>query len=312
VNATRLAGRVNLLGPWLRARFGRPVVKLPLDAGLSCPVRDGTIARAPCAFCPPSGSGRGQGDVPIARQIEQALARLEERSRRRNKPVPLALAYFQAYTTTHTSAHNLRRILEPACRHPRVAGLIVSTRPDCLDPARWQVLEEAARTKPMWLELGLQSAHDQTLAALGRGHDVACFQAAAAEARARGIPVVAHVILGLPGEGPEHTAATAEFLARLGVWGVKMHNLMVLAGSRLAGEYTAGRLSLWSREQWAAAAAEFLARLRPETLVHRLVADPGPDRLLAPDWAGDKDRALTALAEALEARDLRQGALWKA
>ncbi|RJX29005.1 MAG: TIGR01212 family radical SAM protein, partial [Desulfarculus sp.] len=260
-------------------------------------------------FCPPGGAGQGPGQGPPAAQLARGLERLRKRAREQGRPQPKALAYFQAYSSTHGPLERLRELYEQALAAPGVAGLIVSTRPDCLDGPRWDLLGELAGRSSLWLELGLQSAHDSTLAALGRGHDVACFDAAAAEARKRGLRVVAHVVLGLPGEDEGHTTATARHLAGLGVWGVKLHNLMILEGARLARDWRAGRLRPWPRERYAAAAAQFLARLPAEVLIHRLAADPGPDRLLAPDWAADKGRTLAALADYLEEHDLEQGSL---
>jgi radical SAM protein (TIGR01212 family) len=308
VDPNRLSRRLNLLGPWLRKRFGGRVVKLPLDAGLSCPNRDGSIGIGGCAFCPPSGSGTGMGAGPVDQQIRDGLARIAARAAKRGQKPPQALAYYQAFSGTHTSASKLSGLLAPALAAP-VCGLIVSTRPDCLDEPRWQVLLKAAEQKPLWLELGLQSANDATLAALGRGHDFACFAQAVKQANQLGLKVVAHVILGLPGESGSHFAATARALARLKVWGVKLHQLMVLEGTRLADDYAAGSLSLWSRESWARAAADFLGRLPQETLIHRLAADPGRDRLIAPAWVADKEAALEALAAELERQDLKQGDL---
>ena len=293
------------MGPWLRRRLGGPVVKIGLDAGLGCPNRDGTLGRAGCSFCPPNGAGRGRGSLPVADQVSQGLERLAARHR----PVK-ALAYFQAHTSTHAPADKLEPMFRRVLEFPELAGLVVSTRPDCLGPRRWDLLQELSGRTLFWLELGLQSAHDQTLAALGRGHDRACFDRAAAEAHKRGINLVAHVILGLPGEGPAHTAATARHLAGLGVWGVKLHNLMVLRGARLAREYAAGEFQPWSAGQYAAAAADFLGRLPRETLVHRLAADPGPDELLAPEWAGRKDAVLTRIAAELTERGMEQGSLY--
>lgn len=308
MDALRLTKRLNLLGPWLRNRFGGRVVKLPLDAGLSCPNRDGSISRGGCSFCPPSGSGTGRGSVPLAEQIEEGLARLSRQAARRNQKPSQALAYYQAFSSTHLPALGLANLLAPALAAP-VCGVIVSTRPDCLDGPRWQVLAQAAEQKPLWLELGLQSSHDATLASLGRGHDFECFARAVKHAKQLDIKVVAHVILGLPGESLEHMAATAQALADLKVWGVKLHQLMVLEGSRLAGDYAAGRFQPWSREDWARAASDFLGRLPRETLIHRLAADPGRDRLIAPDWVADKQANLERLALELERRDLRQGDL---
>ncbi len=306
VSPEGLAERVSLLGPALRRRWGRPVRKLPLDAGATCPVRDGSKGRGGCSFCPPSGSGNGAGAVPLAEQVEAGLARLRASAGRRGRKMPAVLAYYQAFSTTHCAAGELAARLEPALRHPAVDGVIVATRPDCLDGPRWEVLAAAAARKPLWLELGLQSSSDATLAAVGRGHDVACFDRAVARARERGLEVVAHVILGLPGEDEAACLATAEHLAGLGVEGVKLHNCMVLEGTRLAGDWRAGRYRPWEREAWARCAARFLARLPAGMLVHRLAADPGRDRLLAPEWAADKAGALAALAAAMEELGLEQ------
>lgn len=304
MDAARLARRINLLGPWLRRALGGPTVKISLDAGLGCPHRPGGVGPGGCLYCPPGGAGQGRGGA-LSEQLAQGLARLRAHSRR--GPSPRALAYFQAYTATNAPAEVLEPLFLSVARHPEVAGIIVGTRPDCLPSATWELLSQMARRRPLWLELGLQSAHDATLTRINRGHDVACFDAALDQARRRGLRVVTHVILGLPGEDISHTNATARHLAGQGVWGVKLHNLMVLAGAPLARAHRAGELALWSRERYAQAAAAFLARLPRQTLVHRLAADPGPDRLLAPDWAADKDAVLGAIAQVLEERNLRQG-----
>ncbi|MBI5521286.1 MAG: TIGR01212 family radical SAM protein [Desulfarculus sp.] len=309
MDANLLSERITLLGPVLRARFGGPVAKIGLEAGLGCPNRDGTLGHGGCAYCPPAGSGRGQGRSSITRQLEQGLERLAARASRAGREMPRVLAYFQAHTSTHAPAETLALLFEEARAFPGLAGLVVSTRPDCLDPPRWDLLNRLHERLPLWLELGLQSAHGPTLAAINRGHGLACFDAAVAQARARGIEVVAHVILGLPGEGIAQTNATARHLASLGLWGVKMHNLMVLEGAPLAADHAAGRFTPWPLEQWAAAAAHFLARLPRQTVIHRLAADPGPERLLAPAWAARKDLALKALAGYMLEHDLRQGDL---
>jgi radical SAM protein (TIGR01212 family) len=245
--------------------------------------------------------------LSISQQLQQGLERLSRRSARAGRPLPRLLAYFQAHTSTHAPAEALAPLFNEALAFPGLAGLIISTRPDCLDAPRWDLLEGLSHRLPLWLELGLQSAHDATLAAINRGHGLACFDQAVAQARARGIAVVAHVILGLPGEDLKQTNATARHLAGLGLLGVKMHNLMVLEGAPLAADWAAGRFTPWPLEQWAQAAAQFLARLPREMVIHRLAADPGPDKLLAPDWAARKDLALQALAGYMQEHNLSQG-----
>ena len=308
MNAAELAKRVNLVGPWLRERFGGKVAKLGLDPGFGCPHKRAG-AQGGCLFCPPSGAGRDQGGIPIARQIESGIERLSAAARRNGKPTPRLLAYYQAYTGTNAAPKALEQMLAPALKHPMLEGIIVSTRPDCLDEERLEVLSRAAEEKFFWLELGLQSAHDETLRLINRGHDAQSFSAAARLAHGAGIKLVAHVILGLPGEDKAMALATADYLAGLGVWGVKMHTLMVLEQTGLAVLYNRGKFEPWSLDKWAETAAEFLARLPQETLIHRLVADPGRDKLLAPDWAADKNRALARLLENMTAQDIRQGGL---
>ena len=308
MNAAELAKRVNLVGPWLRERFGGPVAKVGLDSGFGCPHRKAGT-NGGCLFCPPSGAGREQGGISIKRQLDLGMERILAAARRRNGKRPHMLAYYQAYTSTNAEAGALAEMLAPALNDPLVEGIIVSTRPDCLDDERMEVLASAAREKFFWLELGLQSAHDATLRSVNRGHDTASSAKAVEMAHGAGMKVVAHVILGLPGEDADMVLATADYLAGLGVWGVKMHTLMVLEQTGLARLYRRGVFTPWSLEQWTTAAAGFLARLPKEMLIHRLAADPGRDKLLAPDWAGDKNRALAALLEKMISQNIRQGGL---
>lgn len=308
MDAGLLAGRVNLVGPWLKQRFGAKAVKIGLDPGLGCPHRQGGTGPGGCAFCPPGGAGKRAGK-PLAAQLDEGLASLARRAEQSGRPRPKALAYLQAFCGTFGPLDELAGLYQAVADTPGVDGMIVSTRPDCLDGPRWDLLAGLARRLPLWLELGLQSASDATLAAINRGHDVACFDRAVRRAKQRGIRCVAHVILGLPGETLDDTNQTAFHLAGLDIWGVKMHNLMILEGSGLATLWSQGGFTPWSLESWIESAAGFLQRLPAQVLVHRLAADAGTDRLLAPDWAADKDRALTALGTYLQERDLKQGDL---
>ena len=301
-------GRVNLVRPWLKQRFGRPASKISLDAGFSCPNRDGSLGSGGCAFCPPGGSGRG-ASRDLAAQLSRGLERLKQKAAHKGQEPPAALAYFQAYSNTYGKADELQPLYAQAQDTPGIDGIIVSTRPDCLGPRRWDLLSRLHEKGFFWLELGLQSCHDQTLRAINRGHGAEEFSRAAGEAERRGIKLVAHVILGLPGESGRHTSATAEYLAGLPVWGIKLHNLMVLEGAALSREPWSSRFNPWTREEWVQAEADFLVRTPGEVLLHRLAADPGPDRLIAPDWARDKDAALTALACHMVKHDLHQGDL---
>ncbi|MEW5774328.1 MAG: TIGR01212 family radical SAM protein [Thermodesulfobacteriota bacterium] len=300
--------RLNRLAGHLRRRFGRTLRKVPLDAGFSCPNRDGTLSRAGCAFCNARGSGTGL----FARGL--SLAQQWERLRGPDPKRP-GLAYLQAFSNTYGPAERLARVLDEIAALPGLAGLCLGARPDCLDRAKLELLagfRERLRSPELpepelWLELGLQSAHDATLARINRGHDAACFADAARAAAGLGIPVCAHLVLGLPGEGLPHFLQTVDFVNGLPVAGVKLHNLYVAEATALAALWRAGGLLPPTREDYLDWLCALLPRLRPDLVIHRLVADPAPGELLAPDWAGDKRTTLDMLEKMLEERDIRQG-----
>jgi radical SAM protein (TIGR01212 family) len=303
--------RLNRLAGHLRRRFGRALRKVPLDAGFSCPNRDGTLSRSGCAFCNPRGSGTGlfaQG-LTLAQQWERL------RGLSSKKDPGLALAYLQAFSNTHGPLERLARVLDEIAALPGAAGLCIGARPDCLDHPKLELLaafRERLRgpdlpEPELWLELGLQSSHDATLARVNRGHDAACFADAARAAAHLGIPVCAHLILGLPGEGLPHFLQTVDFVNALPLAGVKLHNLYVAEGAALAALWRSGQLPLLSREEFLEWLCAALPRLRPDLVIHRLVADPAPGELLAPDWARDKHTTLDMLARMIEEQDIRQG-----
>lgn len=287
----------------LRRRFGERVWKIPLDAGFSCPNRDGTLSRAGCAFCNGLGSGTGlagQG-LSLGGQWEFWRERLA-----RTRKAGRFLAYLQSFSNTHGPVERLAAVLEELAGLPGLAGICIGTRPDCLDPDKLALL--AGLDLPwVQLDLGLQSARDATLARVNRGHTAADFARAARDAAAAGIQVCAHLMAGLPGEGRAEFLESVEFVNGLPVAGVKLHNTLVLEHTALARAWRAGEYSPPSQEDYVAWVAEALARLRPEMAVHRVCADPAPGELLAPDWAGDKTAVLRAVDHELERRDLWQG-----
>jgi hypothetical protein len=296
------------LNSFLKDRFGQRVQKITLDAGLTCPNRDGRVSTGGCLYCNARGSGtgawgRGQ-DIPA--QLEAGMARLSRRY-----GAARFIAYFQSFSNTYAPLTTLRELYEAALTPPQVVGLAIGTRPDCLEDEVLDLLAGYARDRLVWLELGLQSAHDATLARLNRGHDAACFREAALRAAARGLAVVAHVILGLPGEGPREMAATAEFLARLPVAGVKIHLLYVVQGSRLARLYEQGECVCLTEDQYVSAVADFIERLPPHLVIHRLTGDPHAEELVAPAWCLDKPRVMKRIREEFARRGSRQGSRWE-
>jgi radical SAM protein (TIGR01212 family) len=257
-----------------------------------------------CLYCNARGSGtgawaRGQS---IAAQMATGLDRLGRRYR-----ASRFIAYFQSFSNTYAPRETLRELYGAALAFPQVVGLSIGTRPDCLADDVLELLADYTRDRLVWLELGLQSAHDATLKRINRGHDVACFAEAVARAAGRGLPVVAHVILGLPGEGPEEMAATAVYLARLPLQGVKIHLLYVIKDSGLARLHQAGEYVCLSEDQYVNLAVDFIERLPPRLVIHRLTGDPHPEELVAPAWCLNKSRVLGRLREEFTRRGTRQG-----
>ncbi len=296
------------LNTHLRGRFGERVQKITLDAGLTCPNRDGRVGRGGCLYCNARGSGTGAWarGLSITEQMRVGMARLQERYGARR-----FIAYFQSFSNTYAPRDRLRELYEEALAFPQVVGLSIGTRPDCLTEEVLDLLAGYGRDYLMWLELGLQSANDATLQRLNRGHDVSCFAHAVSQVAARGLEPIAHVILGLPGEGPQEMAATAAFLAGLPLQGVKIHLLYVIQGSGLAGLYRAGQYQCLGEDEYVSRVVDFMELLPPHLVIHRLTGDPHPEELVAPQWCLDKSRVLRRVREEFARRGSRQGSSWK-
>jgi len=292
----------NLSG-YLRERFDAPVVKIPVDAGFSCPHRDGARGAGGCTFCANDSFSPAVRRVPVPVGLQIASARAGYLRRR---PGSLFWVYFQPFTNTHGTLEALRSAYDQALL-PDVVALSIGTRPDCVPDPVLDLLAGYAREREVWLELGLQSSNDATLSRIRRGHTAADFADAARRAASRGLKVLAHVILGLPGEGEREVRETAAFLARLPVRGVKIHHLYVARGTALEEEYLRGEVRLLAPGEHASLAADFLERTPPDVVVHRLVSDPGPGELVAPVWTLSKAEVLQAIVGELRGRGTRQG-----
>jgi len=283
------------LASYLKEVFGRTLRKVSIDPGYGCPNRDGTIGVGGCAFCNMDSfvPNHARGDVDPVEQI------LRAREGREDEPF---IAYVQAGTGTYTTPDRFRELVNSICDLPGVAGLFIGTRPDCVDAEILDVLEPWLYRKLVWLELGLQSAVDETLERIGRGHDVESFTRARELARIRGIPVLAHVILGLPGEGPDEMMRTASYLADLDIEGVKIHHLQVIRGTRMEELFQTGDITTLAVDAYLGLVSGFLERLPPYTVIHRLAADAMGDLLIAPRWP---DRA--TVIEAIRRHMLEEG-----
>lgn len=302
------------LRPWIREHFGRDLHRIALDAGSSCPNRDGAKGFGGCVYCDVEGSGTGalrRGD-DLAQQLEQGLAKLRAR-----RPGVGAVAYFQSYSNTYVDPARLDEVLgavEPAIEEAvrlddgtGVAVVALATRPDTLPSWALERLARLAQRVPVWLELGLESASDQVLTEIGRLHTVAEFEQAVSAAHEHGLQVVGHAILGLPGDGREGGRRTAELFARTGIAGVKVHHLMVLERTVLAHWWREGRVRTLAVEDYVQWLADFVERLGPEQVIHRLTGDSPPENLLAPHWDVHKNAVRELLAGELERRGTRQG-----
>ena len=292
------------LKSYWRNRFGCRVHKLPIDAGFTCPNRDGRVAVGGCVYCDGRGSALRQAGPlpPVGEQIRRGQAYY----RRRGKAEKF-IAYFQTFTNTDAPPERLRTLYAAALAEPDVVGLSIGTRPDCVPDATLDLLGELAGRTHLWLEFGLQSIHDRTLAAINRGHDAAAFLDAVRRAAGRGILLCVHVIVGLPGEDRVEILETARVIAGLPVAGIKIHSLLALSGTALGERYGRGELELMDREAYVETVCDILEILPPEMVVQRLTADGYREIFLGPDWAGNKLAVLNAIDAELTRRDSWQG-----
>ncbi len=291
---------VHTLGRHLKARFGERVHKLSLDAGFTCPNRDGTIGRGGCAFCNVD-SFSNASESPLEGQMANERVKID-RARK-------YLAYFQAYTNTYAEVEKLRAMYDVALAGQGVVGLCIGTRPDCVPDAVLDLLADyQAQGAEVWLELGLQSAFDETLERVNRGHGFAAFAEATARARRLGIPVCTHLIVGLPGEAPEMSLISLERVLAENVQGLKIHPLMIVQGSRLAVDHRRGEVLPPSLAAYVQTAAEMIRRTPAEVVYHRVAASARTPTLIAPDWCSLSLTAANAIAHDLAAHGA-QGSL---
>ncbi|KAF0220797.1 MAG: putative radical SAM [Geobacteraceae bacterium] len=296
--------RYNSFSEELKREFGCRVHRISVDAGFTCPNRDGTVGRSGCIYC----GGEGSGSFGIARglSVTEQIEHGKEVMVRKYKAQKF-IAYFQPYSNTYAPVERLRLLYDEALAVRDVVGLIVGTRPDCLPPETLDLLADYARSTYFWLELGLQSPLDKTLEFINRGHDFAAFTAAVKGCRERGIRLCAHVILGLPGETREEMLATAGILNDFRVDGVKVHLLHVMKETPLAELYRRGAVRVMERDDYVGLVCDFLGRLDPAICVQRLTGDGGRDHLVAPLWSLAKFEVLNAVDVELERRGTRQG-----
>jgi radical SAM protein (TIGR01212 family) len=298
------AKRYNPFSEELKRLFGCKVQRISIDAGLTCPNRDGTLSSEGCIFCSDSGSGSYsiKRELPVSEQIKDGKKVMRSKYR-----AAKFIAYFQAFSNTYASVGHLRGMFSEALDSPDVVGLIIATRPDCLPDAILDYLQELNNHTYLWLELGIQSIHDKSLKFINRRHDHACTRDAVRRAKSRGLRVCAHIIVGLPGETREDLLATASELNRLGIDGVKVHLLHVMKGTKLAEMHDRGEIRTLDRDEYTGMVCDVLESLDPRMLIHRLTGDGGHDNLVAPLWSLKKFEVLNLVDGEMKRRGTMQG-----
>lgn len=283
------------LNDYYREKFGSKVYKLSIDAGLTCPNRDGTLGTGGCIFCSADGgSAFAEGGCNIRLQLENAKKRVDAKNKNGKY-----IAYFQSFTNTYAPADTLRRLYLEAIRGEDIVGLAIGTRPDCLGPEVMAVLKEVGGMKPVSVELGLQTIHEATADYIRRGYGNQVYFDAVRRLKEAGIEVVTHIILGLPGETAQMAAQTTRAAVEAGTDGVKFHLLHVLKNTDLQKDYAAGKFRCLELEEYAHWLKTCLKELPPETVVHRITGDGAKKDLIAPAWSADKKRVLNYLNRAL-------------
>ena len=291
-----LSQYVNTFGQAMLTRYGERVHKIAIDAGFTCPNRDGTIGRGGCTFCNNvSFSPNGRRPSQISDQIEAGRKVIRKRTGAKKY-----IAYFQAYTNTYADVRELTRLYDEALREPDVIGLDVGTRPDCVpDEVLDLLVDYQQQGYEVWLDLGLQSAHDASLLHVNRGHGFAEYKQAVVKARSRGIKVCTHLILGLPGEATEHHITSLQRVLELGVDGLKFHPLHVVKGTQLANEWRRGEYQPLTMEQYVSDVVELIRRTPADVIFHRLTGTASANVLLAPQWCSKKWQVLNRITAQL-------------
>jgi hypothetical protein len=296
--------RYNQYSSFLKTKFNAKVYKITLDAGFSCPNRDGTKSFGGCIFCDDSGSFSNAHDglLSIEKQLEISAERLKNRFKAEK-----FISYFQAYTNTYANVDHLKKVYDSAFLHSDVIGLSIGTRPDCVDEEKIALIASYAPKYYVWVEYGLQSMHNKTLQSINRGHSFEDFVKAVEITKNKGINICTHVILGLPGETREDMLNTAKAISQMGINGVKIHLLCALKGTKLEQMYNEGTFKPMEAVEYVETVCDFLELLPPDVTIHRLAGNGLKKILVAPRWLPDKFKVLTMVDTELEKRNSRQG-----
>lgn len=294
------------LNDYLKSKYGRKIYKIALDAGRTCPNRDGRCGSRGCIFCSGNGSGEFAADRnrPISEQLQEAKSRIQ-------KKLPQGdvgyIAYFQAFTNTYGTVEELEPIFREAIKDPEVVILSIATRPDCLPPDILAMLERLNRYKPVWVELGLQTIWEDTAQYIRRGYELAVYDQAVRALTERNLEVITHVILGLPGEMAEQMLATVEYVGRTGTQGIKLQLLHVLKETDLETDYRNGKFRVLEMMEYIDILEQCIRHLPKDMVIHRLTGDGDKRLLVAPQWSGNKRMVMNTIRREFTVRNVIQG-----
>ena len=290
------------MNQYLRDTFGQKVYKIAIDGGFTCPNRDGTLDTRGCIFC--SGAGSGEFAQNRMESIALQIAKAKEKVAGKIKEGKY-IAYFQAFTNTYAPVSRLRELYEEAMAQEDIVALSIATRPDCLSPEVMRLLMECNQKMPVWVELGLQTIHEDTAQYIRRGYALSVFDDAVKRLQEAGISVIVHVILGLPGESREDMLASVDYVGKSGVSGIKLQLLHVIRGTDLEKEYQQGKFPVLELEEYVQLVADCIALLPKDMVIHRMTGDGDKRTLVAPMWSADKKKVLNRLNQVLRERDRR-------
>lgn len=293
------------LNNFMRQKHGEKVIKLSIDGGFTCPNRDGRVATKGCIFCSAQGSGDFTPKLKedITRQLESAVSLLSAKWGDSKKYI----AYFQSYSNTYAPVEVLKAKYEEALSFPGVVGLAIATRPDCLDNEIIEYLAKLNKRTHLWVELGLQTIHEDTAKLINRAYPLSCFEEAVQKLHAHNIETVVHLILGLPHETREQMLASAKYVSKFPLQGIKLHMLHILDNAPLGKYYLENPFPILSEEEYIQLIGDILCILPPELVIHRLTGDGPAAHLIAPLWTKNKKKVLNDLNRYLKETDIYQG-----
>lgn len=296
------------LNDYLRETYGKKMYKISLNAGMSCPNRDGKLSTEGCIFCSEGGSGdfAESSLLSITEQIELGKEKVKHKIKNND-----FIAYFQAYTNTYAPVEYLEKIFTEAIHHPDIRILSIATRPDCLSREILSLLERLNKIKPVWIELGLQTIHETTAHYINRGYELSCFEKAVSDLHQIGIPVITHMILGLPGETKDDMLATARYLSALPVQGIKLQLLHVLKNTKLSVDYLQNKFQVLDLRQYVDIVISIIEILPPDMVIHRITGDGPKSLLIAPLWSSNKRMVLNTIHQEFRQRNTWQGRYYK-